>query len=294
MLYLPYPKYGRRCSMSAINVRSLGQVSFPGGEGMFAMLACYLDDSGTHKASRVMVWGGLVGHIDFFAELESAWKAVLNEPCEGRPPIEAFHSTDLAASRGEFEGYSTAERDLTRYNFRKAIVDSGVTAVVFAISIEDWDRIMAGRIRQFVGDPERWLCGEAIASGVDLATKESLPISFQFDIERKSDGVDHLIRVATDYATEKGVVVNVGFSPVKKTPCLQAADMVAHQSYQQFVKLTIDPNAKPDAHMTRLMEDAFDWGVVIFHAEILEEMARHTAAMLDVIEEQVRKTFRDA
>ncbi len=256
------------------------------------MLACYLDDSGTHIGSRALVWGGLIGHVDFFAELESAWRKALRSPCDGRPPIEAFHSSHLAASSGEFEGYSAAERDLTRYNFRKAIVDSGVTAVVYAVSVEGWAETFTGRVRQFVGDPERWICGEAIATGCDLAREHSMPISFLFDSERKSSGVEVLIRVATEDANEKGVIANVGFAPVNATPCLQAADMVAHQAYQHFLRRIADENAKPDAHMLRLMEDAYDWGVKVFTPHVMSEMERHITPLLEQMDEEIRKVLR--
>ena len=103
-----------------------GQRVDHGGErGMFAMLEFYFDDSGTHKGSRVAVWGGIAGYKEFLEELEIAWKAQLSHPCDGRPPIKAFHSSHLAASDGEFKSYSEAERDLTRYNFRKIIVEAG-------------------------------------------------------------------------------------------------------------------------------------------------------------------------
>jgi len=80
---------------------------------MFAMLEFYFDDSGTHNGSRIAVWGGVVGYKQYMQELEEAWKARLQCPCDGKPPIKAFHSSHLAASDGEFKGYNQAERDLT-------------------------------------------------------------------------------------------------------------------------------------------------------------------------------------
>ena len=77
------------------------------------MLEFYLDDSGTHRGSKAAVWGGVVGYAEYFDELESKWREMLACPCEGRPPIKQFHSSHLAAGKGEFMGYSDAERDLS-------------------------------------------------------------------------------------------------------------------------------------------------------------------------------------
>ena len=210
-------------------------------------------------------------------------------PCKGRPPVSAFHSYDLARSLRQFDGYSLGEQDLTRYNFRKAIIDSGVTAVAFAVSVEDWNEILPVRARAFFGDPERWIAGIAIKSGCDLAREHKLPISFQFDIQRKSEAVEQLIQIASEDAPD--ISINVGFSPVAKVAALQAADMVAHQTYQHFLKLRKDPDALPDPHMLRLMEDAYDWGVKIFSKEGMEEMARVSMPLLDEYDEQVRRVL---
>src|SRR5688572_7961691 len=143
--------------MSAPSINDLARVSLPnrGDQGMFAMLEFYLDDSGTHNGSRVLVWGGIVGFKDFVGDLESAWKKQLRHPCDNKPPIKAFHSSHLAAGDGEFEGYNQAERDITRYNFRKIILDAGLTVVSFGISVRDWDDIIRGPDRLIMGSGER-------------------------------------------------------------------------------------------------------------------------------------------
>src|SRR3546814_19046815 len=115
--------------------------------GMLAMMEFYLDDSGTHEGSRVAVWGGVVGYRQFFSEFKIAWKAQLARPCEGRPPIKAFHSSHLVAGRGEFAGYSEAERDLTRWTFRKAILDAGLTVFSFGLSRSEERRVGMESVR---------------------------------------------------------------------------------------------------------------------------------------------------
>src|SRR4051794_21439412 len=143
--------------MRSLSVEDVARVSLPsrGRRGMLAMLEFYLDDSGTHKRAEVAVWGGIVGYPQFLQELSDAWERQLLAPCEGKPPIRAFHSSHLFNGWGEFAGYSEREKDLTRVNFRKIIVDAGVTLLAYGISVVDWEELVTGRARIMLGDAER-------------------------------------------------------------------------------------------------------------------------------------------
>lgn len=229
-----------------------------GERGMFAMLEFYFDDSGTHKGSRVAVWGGIVGYKKYLEELEAAWKAQLAHPCEGRPPVKAFHSSHLAASDGEFRGYSEAERDLSRYNFRKVIVDAGLTVLSFGVSVDDWDDIVTGPARLVLGSGERLIFGQAVLAGCAAAKAEKQPLSFHFDRGRRRPELDSIIQPALEVAEMDGRFVSYGFSPVAENMGLQAADLVAHETYQFFTQYLDDKSVTTGPHLRRLFEDAHD------------------------------------
>ena len=246
--------------MSTLSLEDLARVSLPnrGERGMFAVLEFYFDDSGTHKGSRVAVWGGIVGYREYLNELEVAWREQLACPCDGRPPIKAFHSSHLAASDGEFEGYSETERDLTRYNFRKVIVDAGLTVLSFGVSVDDWDDIVKGPARVVLGSGERLIFGQAVLAGCAAAKAEKQPLSFQFDRGRRSPELDSIIQPALDVAEMDGRFVSYGFSPVAENMGLQAADLVAHETYQFFTQYLDDKSVATGPHLRRLFEDAHD------------------------------------
>lgn len=263
-------------------LRSLARVSFPnrGEKGMFAMLEFYLDDSGTHKGSRVAVWGGVVGHHQFFDQLEAAWKARLACPCEGKPPIKAFHSSHLAAGDGEFESYNRAERDLTRKNFRQIVLDAGLTVLSFGISVDDWDEFITGPVRVLLGSAERHVFGQAVLTGCGAAKSQGQPISFQFDRGRRSPELDSIIQPALDVAEVDGHSVSYGFSPVADNMGLQAADLVAHETYQFFLDYLRDPKAEARPHLKRLLEGAHDFRAAWIGKSEIEELKTDFAPLI--------------
>lgn len=272
--------------MTAPFLSDLARVSLPnrGEKGMFAMMEFYFDDSGTHKGSRVVVWGGGAGYRQNFDELEAAWKARLACPCEGRPLINVFHSSHLAASDGEFDGYSVAERDQTRHNFRKVIVDAGLTVLSFGLSVDDWENIVTGPARVVLGSGERLIFGQAVLAGCAAARAEGQPLSFQFDKGRRSPELDSIIKPALDAAEVDGNSVSYGFSPVAANMGLQAADLVAHETYQFFTKYIDDPSALAGPHLKRLIEGAHDARAAWFGKDQIQSMVEEMGATLKKID----------
>lgn len=269
-------KHPDRPSAPSSFIENLADVSFlnRGERGMFVMLEFYFDDSGTHNSSRVVVWGGIAGYKDFVREMEASWQKLLACPCPDKPPISRFHSGHLYAGEGEFVGYSSGERDLTRYNFRKAIVDAGLSWVSHGASVTDWNDIITGKVRQQLGSAERYTFGRAILQGCKAAIAEDLPVSFQFDLGRKFPDLDSIIHPAIEVSGIAPRQVSYGYSSVQGNFALQAADLVAHETYQHFTKFLNDQDAPRAAHLDRLVEDAFDVRGDLMTRSTIEELAR--------------------
>jgi hypothetical protein len=247
------------------------------------VLECYLDDSGTHSSSRVVVWGGILGHQDYLGQFEDAWKERLQAPCEGRPPVKKFHSFDLARGWGEFLGYNEAERDLARFNFRKIIVDAGLTWLSVGASVADWEKHASSYLQQGAGGAERLAFGKAIMMACDSAHENGEPVSFRFDKGRESY-VASMIQLAVDESHIDKALVSHSFSCVSKNVALQAADLVAHETYRYCKEYADDANAKPDAHLQRLQEGGHDCRIAWFGRTEIQDMSSALEASLREIE----------
>jgi hypothetical protein len=224
------------------------------------MLECYLDDAGTHDSSKVIVWAGVAGDHHFFDELEALWKARLQNPFDNKPPIKAFHSWDLSAGTGEFTGYNQAERDATRLNFRKIITDLKLTFITNGISVNAWKKFATPHPLGKVCTAESFIFSYIVKYVCHSAKEHGDPISFQFDKGRLSPEIISSIKPGLDAADIGDLHVSYGFSSVKLNAGLQAADLVAHETCRYYKQFLENPNAKPDAHLQRLIEGVYDYG----------------------------------
>ena len=247
------------------------------------MLRCYLDDSGTHDASKVVVWAGIFGHEQYIREFEEGWKATLQAPCERRPPINGFHSFDLLNSVNEFSGYNLAERDLTRFNFRKVIVDAGLTWLSFGVSVADWNNHASSYLRQGSGSAERLVFGKVIMTVCDAAQEHDEHVSFQFDKGREPH-VSSIIQSALDESHIDMRLVSHAFSSVNQSFGLQAVDLVAHETYRFCEQYVSDTSAKPDAHLRRLQEGGYDARIGWFGRDEIQSMSSALNGSLKQIE----------
>ena len=265
--------------MDASFLREFMRVYSRDGKGLFVMLECYLDDSGTHDSSKVIVWGGIAGHQQYLGEFEEDWNARLREPCEGKPPLtKGFHSYGLTHGVGEFEGYNEAERDRTRFLFRKCILDAGLSWISCGISVAAWNE-HASLFRLGLGTAERLVFGKSIMLVCDSAHENAERISFQFDKGRESY-VSSIIQPAIDEANIDNSLTSHGFSCVSKNVGLQAADLVAHETYRYFTQYVDDQSATPNAHLARLFEGAHDGKASWFGPEEIKSMALDLRASL--------------
>lgn len=224
------------------------------------MLECYLDDSGTHDNSKVIVWGGVSGDKNAFHLFNSAWEETLNDPCDGlKPPIKAFHSYDLARGINEFKGYNQAERDRTRRNFRKVILDCSLTWISYGISLAGWEIGTKDHQEAKYFNPEGFVFGNIVKAICRSAKEHGDPISFQFDLGRQNADLESNLKPALFAADVEDHFVNFGFSNVGTIMGLQGADLVAHETYQYFTEYLKDENTDPNPHLKRLMDGAFDY-----------------------------------
>jgi hypothetical protein len=265
-----------------LSIEELARVSLPdrGKRGMIAMLECYLDDSGTHAGSLVVVWGGVVGHKHYMDKLDAAWRERLREPCEGRPPIEKFSSYDLMHGNGEFEGYSQGEKDRTRRNFRQVIVDCELTVIAFGASVRDWEQVVHKQVGMLTLTAEQAVFGQAIKEVLACASVKEDPVTLQFDQGRSSQALNTALGAIMDREEFGRLLVNYGFSNVMAVPALQAADLVAHESYRHFVDRLADKKARLNLHTEKLFMEAFNSKGGWLGRRQIKEAARKTQKKL--------------
>lgn len=194
-------------------------------------LRASFDDSGTHAASNLAVWGGVIGQIEDFTRLEQRWAAFLASPAEDGRSISKWSSFDCRWGKGEFEGWKEGARDRARCRARKCIIDSGVLTVAFGVPKKQWAEILGGVFPASLNsanDAALAKCGEA---AVEIAHRRKQAIACVIDKGQRSKIAERYLALLDDLAQRRQVPVSWAFQAVIDNYGLQAADCVATECY---------------------------------------------------------------
>lgn len=267
--------------MSPFPLRDLARLAFPGrdGSGWFLMLEGRFDDGGTHDDSEIVVWGGVMGDTDWFAKLEEPWSRLLAEPLPGKPPIKQFHHAHISNSWGEFRDYIPAERDVVIKAFRDEVIRAALVPVSFSVVLDDWNERVTGIYREIWGSAEEFAFMSCVLAGFRMATISGKPVALEFDAERLKRSRDDIIAAVQQRYPE--AVTRIGFNRVRDVYGLQAADLVAYETYLLSLKVVREGVEDPRPHFKRLLEGAPDAHGFIFQKQEVDRLIRTTDAVLN-------------
>jgi hypothetical protein len=222
------------------------------------MLTAYFDDSGTHRDSEVVVFGGIIGLDEkHWPPFESAWNAKLCQPLPNKPPLKRFHMTDCMARQGEFADYSQGERDAITHDFRQIVLDTEVHGFSCAVSLGDWDSIVGTRTLRGLRDPEFFCMSTAIKWSSDIARRFSQQVKLVFDdMPEKREANEHIFSMyhhGHNMNVGEEVIAGISFMSSEKYAGLQGADMIAWETYDHAKKwLANDAEVPTRPHLTQL------------------------------------------
>lgn len=108
------------------------------------MLSAYLDESGTHKGSRICAMGCLVASPAQWERLSRAWLKVLD--AVGVPD---FHATDCANGAQAFKGWEPKDRDKLFIRLANLTVRMTAFRVWTAVVMEDYHRFFSDLKERF-------------------------------------------------------------------------------------------------------------------------------------------------
>ena len=200
------------------------------------MLTAYFDDSGTHANSNVVLVAGIFGTEWQLTSLDRLWKPLIDRPlCGQRATLRRFHATDCNASQNEFAGWSRTETDYFSHQLREAILESGVQAYGIAISRKDWDEIVTGELRGFLGDAEAYAITQCYVCTLQWAHANTFDPNITFVFDNRPSEIQRRAKTIGD-AFEKHSrnphVTGCAFLSSYQIRPLQAADLIAWEVYQ--------------------------------------------------------------
>ncbi len=267
----------------AILARDIARVVLPRDvqNGGLFMLSAYFDDSGTHQGSPLVVWGGAMGTEAQWTKFETAWRALLQAPLPGKPPLKQFHAAACKAGEGEFSGYSSGERDHITYLFRSMMIDAHLTTTASVVCRPDWDELVVGNILKRAGSAEVASFVHCIINA--LAWAESLSprepqIALIFDLGRQTPEISEMTSrvLSFDRPTAPVKIAGISFNRVADFPPLQAADMIATESFWAAQRwLENHNNYSARAHFRHMLDNLVSIGWIADRDVILEMIKKY-------------------
>ena len=112
------------------------------------ILQACVDDSSSAELS-IFVLAGFVSTYPRWVEFTKEWEVALKKP----PSLEYFKMKEAAACRGQFEGWSFADRDKRVAEFAAIIKKHVVGGFACVMPIEDYKGVFAGKISKVMDNP---------------------------------------------------------------------------------------------------------------------------------------------
>lgn len=249
---------------SGLSIMELASVGLPLGsrDGWLLMLHLYIDDSGTHATAPVVGVGGVMGNLDQWLDFDRAWRAVLAEPYPGAKPLAKWSTGDCFRGDGEFDGYGDAEKDLATRRFRDVIIKSGVFACSNMVDNVAWTEIMTARFGSRI-DAESCSLMALIVRMRDWIPAAELDkrIAVFYDTGRRNEKTERFLAVLNDVERALPQIASFSFLKVKDATPLQAADMIATESYWYAIDyLKYGETIPRRAHFRHYLRENFENG----------------------------------
>lgn len=166
-----------------------------------AVIQAYIDDSGNSDGNDnpVFVLAGYVSSADRWAEFSREWEIECSQP----PALLNFKMAHANGFRGDFHGWSRADRDARLSKLAAIIQRHTCLRVQTSIAWEDYNSVMRGKMPGLLDSPYIWLLWKLIVamSHWQQANGLASKVDFIFD-----DQGPHGVEAATWYESLRGVV----------------------------------------------------------------------------------------
>ncbi len=235
------------------------------------MLHAYVDDSGTHDDAEIVSMGAFIAPFESWSAFELDWCAILD-----RERVKAFHMSHCEAGASPFD-WEWPRRASLIHDLRHVIIRFQMLGTAFSISWKDWDALVIGKHREYLGGAVEFAFGGAIGLLVQhlrqFWPQEKLAIVVDDQKQRKDD----LQRIAGHYADLKVLypeIDSLAFASMQNSVPLQAADMIAWEAYRyalDWLKTGGNPVAR--AHFRDFLANAPIVGAIMGREEILKQLA---------------------
>lgn len=209
----------------------------------------YMDETG-HPDDPVCNYVGMAGFVapaGVWEVFSKAWQATLDNACLKEP----FHMKEFAHFRGQFRGWTKADRELLSGELLRHIRETRATPVGAIVSLRDYESLTQAQQRHFA-DPY-FVAFQTATRGATLEAtgyppSETEPISMVYSYNKeygtnnggRAEKMWHMVKGGWDRGNLMGSYTSS--TPGELCP-LQAADIFAYELSHDFERIIKCPAA---------------------------------------------------
>lgn len=215
---------------SAVLVEQLSRHFLAGRDGAVFVLKMYLDESGTHDDSPVIVVAGYIARPSHWGRWTTDWNRA-----KGR--IRVFHSAQCNQFKGEFEGWSRDGRDNLVKGLIKVIADHEMVGVAVGMDLDAFVQAVSGypKVVALFQEPYgacfQWLLMTTL---IHLNRYEpGRPLALVHEVNDYKQIALNAFEWAKNWSKEAGLsneLVSLTFGDKATYPPLQSADVLAYEA----------------------------------------------------------------
>lgn len=264
--------------MSFLSLKELRFVLHPTSSRyrVTAVLVAYVDESGTHAQSPVVMVGGFVGPESLWANFEPDWNEVLSNL-----KVPYFHASECEAGNGIYQSLSRPLRESLFDGLARVIAKHKPVAITTAVMRWHWEETKARGIEIF--DDPYHSCFEFCLQHLSKWAKFNYPdelISLVFErqtqFELGATSIFDLYNRNDHWGKE---FYSLTFSSPQNVVALQAADLIVYEKTKHELARLKNPDAlhRP---VINILSDA-DVRVIDYpyDGEILKELLTEQASV---------------
>jgi len=260
----------RPCS----DLAALAGALFRGAErrdGMWTMLSVYIDESGAHQGSRFLIIAGLVASPPQWDRLERQWLKILAES-----GVKVFHAAGCASGNGAFKGWPIEDRNRLSIRLINVIQRTASYRIWTALSISDYQHLKISHQGHTVqafsqGTPKRLYsrmyslaAAICVSRGDRLAAERGSDYMMPYVFDQGPRGAnlfhnfERILREREKWVRH-GILLPGTFmigtitkGDHRRIPALQAADVLAYETYRYFADQVDNQPPQPRMQMQAL------------------------------------------
>jgi hypothetical protein len=259
-------------------------------ERLFVIVTVYIDESGTHDGSPVMVLAGQVAKLGQWVDFDARWRRLLK-----REGVEYFHAKEFRSRSGPFAGWSPERSERFLRRAEKIISKFTFCGFTTVLDPRDYQQVYraAKKPKRFKNDSKYGLCFRLVLLELPRLIQRSLnrdDLEINFVLELGDPGSGDAVVIFEDAKRDAPEELSrllgvLSYGEKRIFPGLQAADLIAFGAFRREQRSPDDVISLPKGYTVQGSKGEANYHPPVFKfpftAAVINELLRKGIADIE-------------